>query len=71
MAKHRFAFTCSNKKATFDLGLGAIQRENMNEKLFEVPAQKWADITDESGEFGVSVISTTRVGRTSRSTMPR
>lgn len=62
MAKHRFAFTCSNKKATFDLGLGAIQRENMNEKLFEVPAQKWADITDESGEFGVSVISECKYG---------
>ena len=34
----------------------------MNEKLFEVPAQKWADITDESGEFGVSVISECKHG---------
>lgn len=62
MAKHKFSFTCSNKQATFDLGLGVIKRDNMCEKLFEVPAQKWADITDESGEYGVSVISECKYG---------
>lgn len=62
MAKHRFSFTCSNSEATFDLGLGVIKRGNMSEKLFEVPAQKWADITDESGEYGVSVISECKYG---------
>lgn len=62
MAKNKFAFTCENEKATFDLGLGAIERTNMNEKLFEVPAQKWADITDKSGAFGVSVISECKYG---------
>lgn len=62
MAKNKFSFTCENDKATFDLGLGAIERENMSEKLFEVPAQKWADITDRSGEFGVSVISECKYG---------
>ncbi|MCC8016267.1 MAG: glycosyl hydrolase-related protein, partial [Clostridiales bacterium] len=62
MAKNKFSFTCKNSKATFDLGLGAIQRGNMSEKLFEVPAQKWADITDESGKFGVSVISECKYG---------
>lgn len=62
LAKHRFSFTCSNKQATFDLGLGAIKRGNMSEKLFEAPAQKWADLTDESGEYGVSVISECKYG---------
>lgn len=62
MCKERFALTAKNKKATFDLGLGAIERENMSEKLFEVPAQKWADITDESGEFGVSILSECKHG---------
>lgn len=62
MCKNRFAFTAENEKATFDLGLGAIERENMNEKLFEVPAQKWADITDKSGAFGVSVLSDSKQG---------
>lgn len=62
LAKNKFAFTCSNDKATFDLGLGAIERINMNETLFEVPAQKWADITDKTEEFGVSVISECKYG---------
>lgn len=62
LAKHTFAFTATNEKATFDLGLGAIQRGNMSEKLFEVPAQKWADLTDKSGDFGVSVLSSCKHG---------
>lgn len=62
MCKNIFTFTASNKKATFDLGLGAIKRDNMCKKLFEVPAQKWADITDESGDFGVSVLSECKHG---------
>ena len=56
LAKNKFSFTCENDKATFDLGLGAIERGNMTENLFEVPAQKWVDLTDKSGEFGVSVL---------------
>lgn len=62
MCKNRFCFTAENEKATFDLGLGAIERENMSSKLFEVPAQKWADITDKLGDFGVSVISECKHG---------
>ena len=62
LAKNRFSFTAENEKASFDLGLGVIKRDNMSEKLFEVPAQKWADITDKSGEFGVSVISECKYG---------
>lgn len=62
LAKNKFSFTAENEKATFDLGLGAIERGNMNEKLFEVPAQKWVDLTDKSGEFGVSVLSECKYG---------
>lgn len=61
-AKEIFSFTAESPVATYDLGLGAIKRGNMTEKLFEVPAQKWADITDESGGFGVSVISECKYG---------
>lgn len=61
-AKEIFSFTAESPVATYDLGLGAIKRGNMTEKLFEVPAQKWADITDVSGEFGVSVISECKYG---------
>ncbi len=62
LAKEIFSFTAQSPVATYDLGLGAIKRGNMNEKIFEVPAQKWADITDKTEEFGVSVISECKYG---------
>ena len=62
LAKEIFSFTAESPVATYDLGLGAIRRGNMNDKLFEVPAQKWADITDSSEEYGVSVISECKYG---------
>ena len=57
LAKQEFSLTAENETATFDLGLGAIKRKNRTKQLYEVPAQKWADITDKSGDFGVSLIS--------------
>ncbi len=57
-----FSFNVSNKTGTFDLGLGAISRKKANKKLYEVAAQKWADITDESGKWGVSVFSDSKYG---------
>ena len=55
IAKQEFILNSENKFATFDLGLGAIKRGNRSEKLYEVPAQKWADLGD--GSVNVSVIS--------------
>ncbi len=62
LAKEVFSFTAQSPVATYDLGLGAIKRGNMNDKLFEVPAQKWADITDKDENFGVSVLSECKYG---------
>lgn len=44
LAKQEFSLNTEDELATFDLGLGAIQRGNRTEKLYEVPAQKWADL---------------------------
>ncbi len=52
-----FCFNVANDYATFDLGLGAIKRGTATKNLYSVPAQKWADLTDTSGAFGVSVFS--------------
>lgn len=57
LLKATFPLCAHNNKASYDLGLGVIERENNSSTLYEVPAQKWADITDKSGEFGVSVFS--------------
>ena len=62
LAKRKFKFLAGNDNATFDLGLGAIERGRMNDKLFEVPAQKWVDLTDKTKNYGVSVISECKYG---------
>ena len=60
--KVSFPLACSDKGASYDIGTGSFKRGVNTEKLFEVPAQRWADITDESGDFGVSLISDSRSG---------
>lgn len=62
LLKAEFAFTAENEVANYDIGIGYTQRGTNTEKLCEVPAQKWADITDRSGDFGVSVFSDSRAG---------
>ena len=62
LLKTQFPFTCSNEIASYDLGLGYIDRPNNSENLYEVPAQKWADITDSYGRYGVSVLSDCKYG---------
>lgn len=60
LLKDAFSLSVSNKKATYDLGLGVIERESNSEKLFEVPAQKWANISND--DFGISIISDCKYG---------
>ncbi len=62
MLKAVFPTAAYNEKATYDLGLGVIKRGNNTDSLYEVPAQKWADITDENGKFGVSILSDCKIG---------
>lgn len=57
-----FPLAAANPNAGYDLGLGVIKRGNSRPKLYEVPAQMWADITDRSKSFGVSVFSDSRSG---------
>ncbi|MBZ2175071.1 discoidin domain-containing protein [Schnuerera sp. xch1] len=62
LLKAAFPLNVSNPNATYDLGLGTIQRGNNTENLYEVPAQQWADITDISGEYGVSILNDCKYG---------
>lgn len=60
--KISFPFACSDETASYDIGIGSTRRGINTKKQFEVPAQRWADITDRNGSFGVSVISDSRSG---------
>ncbi len=62
MLKAQFPLTCSNIVASYDLGLGYIKRQTNTDTLYEVPAQKWADITDDRGAYGVSIFSDCKYG---------
>lgn len=60
LLKTPFSFTVQNETAAYDLGLGFIRRGLNTEKLYEVPAQNWADISGET--YGVSVLSDCKYG---------
>lgn len=62
LLKAEFNLAASNPTATYDLGLGVIQRGNNTSYKAEVPHQKWADLTDKSGNFGVSIINDSKYG---------
>lgn len=57
-----FPLTSANPEATYDLGFGTIKRGNNHERLYEVPAQQWADLSAPDGSFGVTVISDNKYG---------
>ena len=62
MLHNGFSFRLKNDKAVFDLGLGVIERKKANKKLYSVPAQKWADISDKNRGYGVSIFSDSKYG---------
>ena len=62
LLKASFPFTARNARATYDLGLGTIQRGNNTPDHYEVPAQKWADITDTTGTFGTAILNDSKYG---------
>jgi alpha-mannosidase len=62
MLKASFPFTASSAKATYDLGLGTIERPNAQENLYEVPGQQWADLTDRSGGYGAAIFNDGKYG---------
>lgn len=62
LLKASFPLAASSPKATYDLGVGVIDRTNNEPDKYEVPAQKWADLTDASTSFGVGIINDSKYG---------
>jgi alpha-mannosidase len=60
--KASFPLTASNSVATYNLGLGTEERTNNNEKKYEVPSREWFDLTDKSGNFGVTIFEDSKFG---------
>jgi len=62
LLKAEFPLSVSNENATYDLGLGVVQRSTNTPKLYEVPFQQWMDITDPDGAYGVSILCDSKSG---------
>lgn len=60
--KAAFPLTVSNNNATYNLGVGTIERSNNNEKKFEVPSKEWFDLTDKNGKYGVTILEDCKYG---------
>lgn len=62
LVKATFPMTASNPVATYDLGLGTIERPNADPNRYEVNAQQWAGITDAGGGHGLAILSNYKYG---------
>ncbi len=67
LVKANFPLNITADRATYEIACGAIDRttkpETAAEKAkWEVPAHRWADLTDNSGEFGVSLLNDCKYG---------
>jgi alpha-mannosidase len=60
--KAAFSLKASNANATYNLGVGTIQRGNNDSLKYEVPAKEWFDLTDRSGKFGVTILEDCKYG---------
>ncbi|MCW0483877.1 alpha-mannosidase [Gaoshiqia sediminis] len=60
--KAAFPLTVSNKQATYNLGVGTLQRANNDSVKFEVPAKQWFDLTNEAGDYGVTILEDCKYG---------
>lgn len=62
LLKAEFNLSAENPDGLYDIGLGCVNRKTNTPQLYEVPAQKWAGITDKSNDFGVCIFSDSRAG---------
>ena len=62
LLKCEMPLSVSNPEATYDIGLGSVRRGNNRDNSFEVYSHEWTDLTDRSGQYGVTVLNDSRYG---------
>ncbi len=60
--KASFELTASNPMATYNWDIGTMERPTAQPKKFEVPSHQWIDLTDNSGEFGATILTDCKNG---------
>ena len=74
LLKSAFQLTVENRVATFEIPFGAIDRpttrkNSWDSAKFEVPAQRWADLSD--GRHGMSLLNESKFGYDAKGNMLR
>lgn len=62
LLKAEFPLNIDNESATYDLGIGNVERKNNTITAYEVPAQYWADLSGKDRSYGVSVMNNSKYG---------
>ncbi len=62
LLKAEFPLSFANEKATYDLGVGSVERGNNTDIKYEVYAQQWADLTAPDKAYGVSIMNNCKYG---------
>jgi len=57
-----FRLTAANRMATYNLGIGTIQRPNALPAKFEVLSHQWIDLTDATGVYGATILTDCKNG---------
>jgi alpha-mannosidase len=57
-----FPLTAHNQAATYNMGLGTVQRPNEAPKKFEVLSHQWVDVTDATGTYGATILTDCKNG---------
>ena len=60
--KATFPLSASNLNATYNWGVGTIERPNASERQFEVASHQWIDLTDKSGAYGATILTDCKNG---------
>ena len=61
-----FPLSASNQDATYNWGVGTIERPTAMERQFEVASHRWIDLTDKSGSFGATILTDLKNGSDKR-----
>jgi alpha-mannosidase len=61
-----FPLSASNEMATYNWEIGTIQRSTAQERQFEVASHHWIDLTDQSGNWGATILTDVKNGSDKR-----
>ena len=64
--KAMFPLTVSNDSATYNWDVGTIKRGTAYDRKFEVPSHQFIDLTDKSGNYGVTILTEKKNGSDKR-----